>query len=201
MSRTVDSLWGPEQEYQAAGDPRLIDVAPARHLIIEGMGAPEREVYQKRLECLLSVARKVRSEFEGLGQGYAIGRLEAFLWGVMGPGDFFLEPRSDWNWRLSIRTPEFVEEKHVASAIDMLRNGGAEAEVARVRILKIHEGRCVQVLHLGPIDEIRRSVERMSEFVREQGLSFHGLHHEIYLTDPREVVPELLRTIVRMPVC
>ena len=201
MSRTADSPGGAAQEYQAATDPRLIDVAPARYLIIEGMGAPEREVYQKRLELLLSVARQVRSEFEGLGQGYAIGRLEAFLWGVTGPGDFFLEPRSDWNWRLSIRTPEFVEAKDVASAIDILRDEGAESEVARVRVLKLHEGRCVQVLHLGLIDEIQHSVEKMSEFVKERGLSFHGLHHEIYLTDPREVVPDLLRTIVRMPVC
>jgi hypothetical protein len=32
------------------------------------------------------------------------------------------------------------------------------------------------------------------------GLAFHGLHHEIYLSDPRRVPPAKLRTILRYPV-
>ena len=201
MFGTVDFLSGVDREYQATDDPRLIDISPAQYVVIEGMGEPGQEAYRRRLDSLLSVSRQVRSGFMDRGQGYAIGRLEVFFWGVKGPGDFFLEPRSDWNWRLSIRTPGVVEPEHVVTAIETLRSQGAEPEVAKVRLLKLKEGRSVQILHLGPTGTIGRSVEKMSDFAREQGLSFHGLHHEIYLTDPREVVPDLLRTIVRMPVC
>jgi hypothetical protein len=40
----------------------------------------------------------------------------------------------------------------------------------------------------------------MKAFVAAQGLSFRGRHHEIYLSDPRRVAPEKLKTILRMPV-
>jgi hypothetical protein len=40
----------------------------------------------------------------------------------------------------------------------------------------------------------------MKAFVAPQGLSFHGRHHEIYLSDPRRVTPQKLKTILRMPV-
>jgi hypothetical protein len=40
----------------------------------------------------------------------------------------------------------------------------------------------------------------MMDFAAQQGLAFHGLHHEIYLSDPRRVPPERLRTILRHPV-
>jgi hypothetical protein len=35
----------------------------------------------------------------------------------------------------------------------------------------------------------------MQNFATAEGLALHGLHHEIYLSDPRRVAPEKLRTI------
>ena len=201
MSGTINTLSSLDQEYLASDDPQLIDVSPACYLVIEGMGDPEHEVYRKRMEALKAVASQTQSDFESRGQRFRTGQLEIFFWGVMGPGDFFLEPKADWNWRLSLRIPEFVAQEHVAMAVDALRVRGAEPEVAKVRVLKLHEGRCVQVLHVGPTEEIRVSVEKMGEYVRERGLSFHGLHHEIHLNDPAEPATARQRTIVRMPVC
>jgi hypothetical protein len=40
----------------------------------------------------------------------------------------------------------------------------------------------------------------MEAFVEAQGLTFHGAHHEIYLSDPRRVAPERMKTILRHPV-
>jgi hypothetical protein len=40
----------------------------------------------------------------------------------------------------------------------------------------------------------------MKDLVRAKGLSYHGLHHEIYFSDPRRVAPARLRTILRNPV-
>jgi hypothetical protein len=37
-------------------------------------------------------------------------------------------------------------------------------------------------------------------FIPEAGLRMRGLHHEIYLADPRRTSPERLRTILRQPV-
>ena len=40
----------------------------------------------------------------------------------------------------------------------------------------------------------------METFAGEQDMEFNGRHHEIYLSDPRRVPPERLKTILRHPV-
>jgi len=65
---------------------------------------------------------------------------------------------------------------------------------------KLNEGLCVQMLHVGPYDEERKTIAMMPAFAEKEGLLFHGLHHEIYLSDPRRVAAKKLKTILRMPV-
>jgi len=56
------------------------------------------------------------------------------------------------------------------------------------------------MLHVGPYSKEGETIAKMKGFARSKGLSFHDLHHEIYLSDPRCVPAERLRTILRMPV-
>jgi hypothetical protein len=44
------------------------------------------------------------------------------------------------------------------------------------------------------------TVAIMLSFMQENALSANGRHHEIYLSDPRRVPPERLKTILRIPV-
>jgi hypothetical protein len=53
---------------------------------------------------------------------------------------------------------------------------------------------------MGPYDQVGEAIEKMQSLAEEKGLSFAGKHHEIYLSDPRRVAPEKLKTIVRRPV-
>ena len=39
-----------------------------------------------------------------------------------------------------------------------------------------------------------------TEFIPQNGFVEAGKHHEIYLSDPRKVAPEKLKTILRQPV-
>jgi hypothetical protein len=100
-----------------------------------------------------------------------------------------------------IRTPDFVTLADLDAAIGSLGSAAAPMEKAKVRLEAINEGRCIQVLHIGPCSEESSSIRKMNQFAKENALSFHGLHHEIYLTDPRTVPEEERRTILRMPVC
>jgi len=70
----------------------------------------------------------------------------------------------------------------------------------KVQLEKLNEGSCVQMLHVGPYDEERKTIALMLAFAEKAGLSCYGLHHEIYLSDPRRVAPKKLKTILRMPV-
>jgi hypothetical protein len=69
-----------------------------------------------------------------------------------------------------------------------------------VKLRPLDEGQSVQMLHVGPYDQESKGLELMEKFVDAQQLEPHGVHHEIYLSDPRRVAAERLRTILRMPV-
>jgi hypothetical protein len=56
------------------------------------------------------------------------------------------------------------------------------------------------VLHVGPYADEPETIAAMKAFADEHSLTCHGLHHEIYLSDPRRVPPQRLRTILRQPV-
>jgi hypothetical protein len=55
------------------------------------------------------------------------------------------------------------------------------------------------MLHVGPYDKEAETVALMQSFAQANGLKLSGPHHEIYLSDPRRVPPERLKTILRVP--
>ena len=73
---------------------------------------------------------------------------------------------------------------------------------AGLRLERFDEGRCVQIMHIGPEnDEAVAVMARMhNEFLPEHELVARGAHHEIYLSDPKRVPPEKLKTVLRQPV-
>ncbi len=69
-----------------------------------------------------------------------------------------------------------------------------------MRLERLAEGRCAQVLHVGPYEAEGPAIARLHAWIAAQGLRRHGRHHEIYLDDPRTTAPERLRTLLRHPV-
>ncbi|MNP65847.1 Bacterial transcription activator, effector binding domain [compost metagenome] len=69
-----------------------------------------------------------------------------------------------------------------------------------VRLERLEEGKCAQVLHVGPYADEEPTIQRLHAFIEEQGLRLRGKHHEIYLGDPRRAAPDKLQTIIRQPV-
>jgi hypothetical protein len=81
---------------------------------------------------------------------------------------------------------------------------GDSPALAKVRFESFEEGLCVQTMHIGPYAAEPATVERMQEFIKENGLrdrvELGGKHHEIYLGDPRKADPPKLKTVLRHPV-
>jgi hypothetical protein len=69
-----------------------------------------------------------------------------------------------------------------------------------VRLETLHEGLSAQILHIGPFADEPASIERLNAFIKGQGYSYAGKHHEIYLSDFQRAAPEKLKTIIRYPV-
>jgi hypothetical protein len=99
-----------------------------------------------------------------------------------------------------IRTPEFIGKRELEAARKQLAEKGKDPLFKDVELLTLDEGQCVQMLHAGPYDREPETIAQMEAFAAAEGCRFGGLHHEIYLSDPRRVAPEKLRTILRIPV-
>ena len=185
-------------EYAAPRKPVLLHTVPSRYLAIAGQGAPGGEVFQARTGALYAIAYTVKMtrRFGGV-QDYTISNLEGRYLNL---GCDPMPPKEQWRWQLLIRTPEFVTAEELARALAALRKRGKEADAAMVHLETIAEGRCVQMLHVGPYEKEGDTVAAMAQFVAGQGLRCAGPHHEIYLSDPRRVAPGKLKTILRLPV-
>jgi hypothetical protein len=85
-------------------------------------------------------------------------------------------------------------------AAELLKEKGRDKGVKAVKLERIAEGKCVQMLHVGPYAAEGPTMDAMLAYAKEQGVRFTGRHHEIYLSDPRRTKPEKLKTILRHPV-
>jgi hypothetical protein len=187
-------------EYAAPKKPSLVNTKPAQYLTIEGKGSPEGGELEKKIGALYSVAYTLKMAKKFAGKDYTVCHLEGLWWGKGGDDEFVSEPPSTWNWKLIIRVPDFIKEKDVQQTTAALLKKGKPPEVGEVKLETIDEGPCVQMLHVGPYGRENETVAQMLEFAKEEGLGLHGKHHEIYLSDPRRIPPERLRTIIRHPV-
>ncbi len=184
-------------EYVTPETPEVVAVGPAQYLAIEGKGAPGSEAFQNAIGAMYNVAYTMKMKLKAK-HDYAVCKLEGQWWSDR--ENFAEVPQEDWQWRLLIRTPDFVTNKDVAKTIETLIAKGKPAEVANVKLMQINEGSCLQALHIGPYSSEPVTIEAMLKRAAEEGYSLAGLHHEIYLSDPRRVAPEKLRTILRLPV-
>jgi hypothetical protein len=171
----------------------LVDVPRLSYLMVDGEGDPSGNAsFAEAIELLYSTSYtlKFAAKKADTGRDWAVMPLEG-LWVVQ-------KPR--WWWTLMIAQPDFVTAAEVRKAAGELARKHDRRSYARLRLQKFAEGRSVQTLHVGPYDAETPTIERMRQFAREQGLEFAGKHHEIYLSDPRRVAPEKLKTILRQPV-
>ena len=109
--------------------------------------------------------------------------------------------KSQWDWTTMIMVPDWITREMFADAIAKVAAKDKPASLDKVRLETLHEGLCVQTLHLGSYDdEAGVLAELHHEYLPNAGLRLTGRHHEVYLSDVRKVEPSKLRTILRQPV-
>ncbi|RYZ45506.1 MAG: hypothetical protein EOO14_25655, partial [Chitinophagaceae bacterium] len=109
-------------------------------------------------------------------------------------------PRSEWEYRLLIRLPDFVTWENVEKAKETVLAKKGLQLVAGVEYFTMTEGKSVQILHVGPFDTEPQTLQKIAEFCTTHQLVNNGHHHEIYLSDFRKTAPGSLKTILREPV-
>lgn len=195
--------------YLPKNRPEIVDVPEMNFLAVRGSGNPNEEGgdYKASIGLLYTVAftikmsKKGSHEIEGYFD-YVVPPLEGFWWqeGVKGVD---LTSKETFRWISVIRLPDFVRREDVAWAISEAGRKKQE-DFSKVEFLTIREGLCVQCMHVGPYDQEPETIAKMDQYLLDYGyvkdFSEERLHHEIYLSDARRVVPERWRTVIRHPI-
>jgi hypothetical protein len=201
LKKTLAPLFNPPR------DPVLVDVPDLGYLMIDGKGAPDEGAeypttdFQKAFAALFPIVYTIKFRLKADGLTMPILPLEA-LWFTGTDGSFDVDvPQDQWGWRALIAVSDDVTPAVFEDAmVEVRRKKGDSDALRRLRFERWREGRCAQVMHVGPYSEERPTIERLHAFIAEQGCRPRGAHHEIYLGDPRRADPAKLKTVLRQPV-
>lgn len=196
LKRAHRELYAP-----SAKDFVVVDVPPMTYLAVDGSGDPNTSTeYADAIEALFGVAYAVKFRSKARGRDFVVGPLEG-LWRAQDPAAFVTREKASWSWTMLIAQPEWIDEALVTEAVAAMRAKGERAALDRLRLDRLHEGRSVQILHIGSYEDEAPILARLhDEWMPQHGLTFNGDHHEIYLSDARRTAPARLRTVLRQPV-
>jgi hypothetical protein len=204
----------PATLYRARrGRLEIVDVPELGYFAVDGTGAPERGDFAAAVQALYGTSYAARFLVkQERGEAPGVAPLEALWWVedpqqrallaavAAGTADAAAIDRDRWHWRAMISQPTAVDVDIAERAIAQFRAKQPSPALDRLRFLMWTEGRCAQVLHIGPYGEDDSSIAILHGGIAAAGLRPRGHHHEIYWGDPRRTAAERLRTILRQPI-
>ena len=195
--------------YMPKNQPSIVTVPPMNYIAVRGKGDPNAEdsEYKAAIGLLYGIAFTIKMSKKGSHQiegyfDYVVPPLEGFWWqdGVRGV-DY--AHKESFHWISVIRLPDFVTKEDFDWAVEEATSK-KKTDFSKVEFFHYDEGLCVQCMHIGPYDEEPATVDLMHQYMESQGCELDitdtRMHHEIYLSDARKVVPEKRKTVIRHPV-
>ena len=197
FKKSLPNIYAPKNtEWQE------IDIPPLQYIMINGAGNPNTSPhYKAAVEALYSTsyAAKFISKRE-FDRDYVVPPLEG-LWYADDMSVFETFDKDKYKWTMMIMQPEWMTAQIIERAIETAHNKRPDLPHDILRLEQYKEGKCLQLLHVGSYDDEAPKLYALHhKLMPLSALIFNGHHHEIYLSDPRKVVPEKLRTILRQPV-
>jgi hypothetical protein len=187
---------------QRRGVVSVIDVPAFTFLMVDGKGDPNTSpAFSEACALLfsLSYTLKFMLKMDKKTYDYPVMGLEG-LWWTKEMTQFSLDRKDLWDWTMMILQPDIITPALHAEAAEKLRKKEPPAALGKERLEKFEEGKCAQILHVGPFSAEGPTVAQLHEEIDRQGLRLRGKHHEIYFGDPRRSDPAKLKTIIRQPV-
>ncbi len=183
-------------------DWEFIDVPKMNFLMIDGEGDPNNSLdYKQAVEALFSVSYTVKFiSKRQIGKDYIVPSLEG-LWYADDMSVFESGKKDKFKWTMMIMQPDWITKEIILDAIEQTAKKKTLPSLNKLYIKQYKEGRCLQLLHIGSYDDEASKLAYLHyNLMPSEKLNFNGLHHEIYLSDPRKVDSSKLKTILRQPV-
>lgn len=190
--------------------PSIVEVPSMQYAAVRGHGDPNEPEgeYGRAVAVLYGISYTIKMSYKGSRKvdgffEYVVPPLEGFWWMEGGAPGVDYRNKSGFNWISIIRVLEFVTEEVFAWAKEEAQRK-KRIDTSLAELITVSEGLCVQCLHIGSYNEEPATVAKMDHYRMEQGyendISDRRRHHEIYLSDPRKVSPERMKTVIRHPV-
>lgn len=191
--------------YIPKSKPELIEIPEFNFLTIDGDVNPESDAFASYIEALYSVSYAVKMTLKKENNienytDYTVYPLEG-IW------DLKEEARKTYNgtintddlvFKLMIRQPDYIPNEYIFEMIEYTKKKKKNHLLNELNVEKITDGKCIQMLHIGPFENEPESFELMEHFCMKQGLKRKSkVHREIYLSDFRKVQKEKLKTVLR----
>jgi hypothetical protein len=198
--KKIDFKKDLEHLYQpSAKEVVLVEVPAMNFLMIGGAGDPNTsKPYQEAVEALFAVAYAIKFTVKkALAIDYGVLPLEG-VWWADDMAQFSVDEKSQWKWTMMIMQPDFVSAALIRDTIAAVKKKKALPALAQLHFETFSEGRCAQILHIGPFSAEGPAIAKVHEFIARNG-KLYGKHHEIYLSDIRKADPARWKTVIRQP--
>ncbi|GAB1621000.1 GyrI-like domain-containing protein [Agarivorans albus] len=195
--------------YLPKNKPETLTVPEFSFISIQGEGSPASSAFTKKVEALYALAYTIKmmpKKMDKPPQGY----FDFTVYPLEGVWDINEKAKANFDgtinkdelvYRLMIRQPDFVDQAFYRDMLELAKQKKANPLFEQLSFEQIEEGKAVQMLHVGPFDDEPQSFEKMEAFAVAEGLErLSKVHREIYLSDPRKVTPDKLKTVLRFQV-
>ncbi len=197
-----------DRSYKAVLQPEVINVPSRLYIMVDGAGVPcphgRHSDFQDAMEALYGITYAVKfwDKHNQAPKDYDMFTMAPVetLWWMKGGGDFDTTKPEEWLWTVMLRVPAFVTQDYFDEVQRYCLRTKKTDKYQKVRLERMHEGKCVQALHMGPYRNESETIDKLRERAKNEGYDLAGKHHKIYFNDPRRTEPSKLRTIIRCPI-
>ncbi len=188
--------------YKATSKPEYINPEKGIYISVEGVGGPNGDEFKTSIELLYKLSYKLRMSYKNTPpegwEKYVVAPLEG-IWTTNDNKPFDNLSKDKLNFKLMIRQPNFFTKKIFTEYIKELKIDNPN--FSKVKYEMFNEGKCIQIMHIGPYETEPESQAKLFDLLKEDGLGYiPESHHEIYLSDFRKTDPSKLKTILRYKV-
>lgn len=192
-----------KEEYsQRKNKISVLNVSKKKYLMISGVGNPNiSKDYKEAIETLYSIAYSIKFKIKkgNLQKDYGVMPLES-LWWADDMEAFIKNNKDEWKWTVSIMQPDFVTKIIFEEVLVELYKKKKLSNLSKVSFDSYNDGLCAQILHVGSYSEEKSTIEKLHNFIIDNGYALRGKHREIYLNDCRRCSVDNLKTIIRQPI-
>ena len=198
--------------YSAKKTPTVISIPDQNFIAIDGKGDPNNEDFSNKVAALFSLAYAIKLDFKTIAakenyQGditdYSVYPLEG-IWSRQQDTEFIKENRlvkDNLAYTIMIRQPDFITENMAAASLEKIKLKKPNHLYSKIYFCTMQDGKCIEVLHVGPFDDEPASFGKMDHFAALNNLRrTTAYHREIYLNNFNRTEKSRLKTILRYSV-